>query len=211
MATTIYQLSDPISGEVRYIGKTVKRLPDRLCAHMCSSRYGMRNHLHHWLRSLPVRPIISALVVVENALASDTERAVIALYRANEYRLVNGTDGGDGAPGHPCSEEQKALLSAMMCGRKMPPRSDEWRRRMSASKTGGTLTAEHRAKIGEALKGRAVSEATRAKQRAVKLGKVFSEEHRANLSAAHRGIRPSEETRARMRAAHAKRLTNTHS
>lgn len=208
MATTIYQLRDPLSGEVRYIGKTVKRLPDRLCAHMCDSRAGKRNHLHHWLRSLPTRPAIEALAVVENDLGFDTERAVIALFRAQGYRLVNATDGGEGAPGHRCSDERKAALSVMMRGRKMPPRSDEWRRRMSAAKRGGTLTAEHRQKIGASLIGRPVSATTRAKQSAAKRGRKFSDEHRAKLSAARTGLRASEETKAKMRATHLARHAN---
>lgn len=200
MATTIYQLSDPVSGEVRYVGKTVKRIQDRLCAHICYSRYGMKNHLHNWLRSLPERPKVTALVVVEDSMAFETERAFIALFRKHGYRLVNATDGGEGAPGHQCSEEKKSYLRALFTGRKAQPRSDQWRQRMSVAKTGKKHTEEHNRKIGVAGLGRVVSEAQKEKQRIAMTGRVYSPEHCANIGASHKGIRPSEETREKMRA-----------
>lgn len=83
------------------------------------------------------------------------------------------------------------------------------------------LSAETRAKIGAASKGRIVSTETRAKIRAQKLGRTLSAETRAKMSAAHLGKKrslesveksaaahlgksPSEDTREKLRAQHAK-------
>ena len=78
----------------------------------------------------------------------------------------------------------------------------------------GPRSAEHRAKISAALRGKAPSAQTLAAARAATLGKPLSAEHRAKLSAALKG-RPSArkgrtfkplsaETRAKMSAAHSK-------
>ena len=79
--------------------------------------------------------------------------------------------------------------------------------KMSASHTGKKFTAEHRAKIGKASKGRVLPPATvetRAKISAAGKGRKHSTESRAKMSAAQKG-RPgkpaSPETRAKLSAA----------
>src|SRR6185437_7813686 len=66
------------------------------------------------------------------------------------------------------------------------------------------LSAEHKAKIGAAHKGRKFSEASRAKMSAAKKGRAHSVNHRLNISAAKRGRKGTPhtaETRARIAAA----------
>jgi very-short-patch-repair endonuclease len=71
---------------------------------------------------------------------------------------------------------------------------------------GGSKSAEHRAKIGEANRRRVVTDETRAKMSAYRTGKPTtkgqpkSAEHRAKLSAANTGHRDSDETRAKKSA-----------
>ena len=65
--------------------------------------------------------------------------------------------------------------------------------------SGHVFSAEHRAKIGAASKGRTPSPEIRAKISAAQQGRIFSPEHRAKISAANSN--PKAETRAKMSAA----------
>ena len=78
--------------------------------------------------------------------------------------------------------------------------SAESRARMSAAHKGKRLSPEHRAKIGESNKGKQISPEHRAKISAALTGKKLSAEHRANLSASHKGNKQSAETRAKISA-----------
>lgn len=77
-------------------------------------------------------------------------------------------------------------------------RSAETRAKLSAARRGKTLSPEHRAAIGTSLTGRPVSEETKARLRARHLGRIMSPESRAKMSMAARLRHPqSDETRAR--------------
>jgi hypothetical protein len=78
--------------------------------------------------------------------------------------------------------------------------SAEARAKMSAAKKGKERSAEHAAKIGAANKGREVSVETRAKLRAARTGSVHSAETRAHMSLAKKGSVHSAETRAKISA-----------
>lgn len=73
---------------------------------------------------------------------------------------------------------------------------------------GGSKSAEHRAKIGEANRRRVVTDETRAKMSAARMGKPTTKgqpknaEHRAKLSAANMGHRDTDETRAKKSTSH---------
>lgn len=76
---------------------------------------------------------------------------------------------------------------ASMLGRK---HTEETRRKMSASRRGVKLGAEHRLKISETLKNHTVSEETRAKLRATRVGVPQSAETRRNMSKAQQNRTP---------------------
>ncbi|QSQ24850.1 hypothetical protein JY651_07885 [Pyxidicoccus parkwayensis] len=88
----------------------------------------------------------------------------IAYYRSIGCRLVNSTDGGEGAPGFsPTPETREKMRTAAL-----RPGNLEKLRRMAEGNRGKSITEAHRARVRDA-----------------NLGKVFSEEHRAKLRAAH--------------------------
>lgn len=79
--------------------------------------------------------------------------------------------------------------------------SAEAKAKMSAAhKRRKPLTAEARANISAAAKGRKFSPETRAKLSAANKGKRLSPEHRAKLSAAHKGKKLSPEHKAKISA-----------
>lgn len=162
MPTTIYTLSDPRTNEVRYVGKTYQALPRRLSSHVRDAGR-FNNYRCNWIRSLGKHPIIAAVVIVENSQASATERAAIALFRAEGYRLTNLTDGGEGAPGmkhrpetiakwkaYHAQPEVRARKSAFMKQRFVTP---ETREKLKQLNTGKRLSVVTRAKISASRKG----------------------------------------------------------
>lgn len=187
MNTTIYALCDPITSEIRYIGKTTYTLQKRLKSHLSGAKR-IGNHRTYWIRSLNQPPIIRALCVVEGACASDMERHVIASYQAHGARLVNQTIGGEGTPG---------WIPSQAWREKQKARGPSWRR----------LSVETRQRIADTLRGRKRSPEATAKIVAAQTGLTRKPETGARISAAlkgnqnARGAVRSPETRAKMRMA----------
>lgn len=140
----VYGLTDPNSGEVRYIGKSIR--PNRRHReHMepCSLRSVTRKN--GWLKSIlktgdePGMVILSQVPVT---LLDEEEMRIIGLFRDLGFDLVNGTNGGDG-------------------GAVTDP---DARRRISEAHRGKTLSPEHRRLIGESNRGKKMSPEARQRQ-----------------------------------------------
>lgn len=169
----IYTLSDPRTGEIRYVGKTTNP-KDRLRCHLREARKPFDNHRLHWLRQLEaagVRPILTVIDQATDETWIEAERRWIAHYRYLRYRLVNGTDGGDGAYGRVLPAESWARIRAgtskALLGK---PKSVEHRENIRKGLRGQIIPPEVRAKMSAAAKGKIVSAETRAKMSAVRTG-----------------------------------------
>lgn len=110
-----YQLLDPRTGETRYVGRTTERnLRNRKCCHGLTGRVDGGKHYRNWKRklgSLGLRPVFDILAQQESE--SDNlaaEQWAIAVARGLGCRLVNGTDGGDGALGFIATDEFRAKI-----------------------------------------------------------------------------------------------------
>jgi len=91
----IYTLSDPISKEIRYVGKTNYALKDRLAKHLCTKE---RNHRGNWIKSLlnkNLKPVIDLLEIVADKDWQFIEQYWIAQFKAWGFNLVNLTKGGE--------------------------------------------------------------------------------------------------------------------
>jgi hypothetical protein len=228
IVTSIYLLSDPATGAVRYVGKTVMRWRKRLTAHINDARSGrLRHHCANWIRSLGSASPVLTVVEEVHGLAEDgleVERRWIARLRAEGSRLTNLTDGGQGMTGYVHAPESKAKIGAKSAGRTLGPES---RAKISAANKGRKHTEEARQKMAASQTGRKWSEATREKMKdrkhspevrakigaahrgrpkseamREKLRRPHSPEHVEKCAAAHRGLKHSVEARAKMRAAH---------
>lgn len=147
--TFIYSLSDPITGEIRYVGKTVKSLAKRLSAHL---RERCNPHRVRWIAKLlrtGLKPKIALLETVDGDWA-ETERRWIRKLRKAGHNLLNKTEGGEGAPGRRCSEETRQKLSNAMAGRS-PPRSTI--EASLAARRGRTHSFEYRQRMSQIKKG----------------------------------------------------------
>jgi hypothetical protein len=191
----IYVLIDPLTGEIRYVGKTTRTLTTRLNGHKGER---LDHHRSRWiakLRRLGLAPSIELVQEVPGAWANDAERYWIAYYRAAGCSLINGTSGGDGMANP--SPETRAKIGAANRARIV---SAETRAKLSATRKGRHLSPETRAKLSATRKGRKVTPETRAKLRAVDPMSRNTPEHRAKVTTANRARIVSTETRAKLSA-----------
>ena len=197
--TFIYRLIEPDTGDVRYVGKTVKILEHRLGKHISKAVVSLKqNYVCRWIRKLAERglaPIIELIEIAGDNWA-ERERYWIAFYRGQGARLTNVTDGGEGAPGFVHSAETKALMSLLKTGKKA---SEKTRAALSAAGfRRPPASPETRARLKAALMGHVTPPEVRTKISASHLGKVMSDAARLAMSKAQTGRRHSPETRARI-------------
>jgi len=192
----LYTLADPRTNEVRYVGWTSCRPGTRLSLHLTAARSGRRNHRCSWIRSLLShghKPIMRVLALIGLGDAPIYEMAYIAALRSTGTRLVNATDGGDGATGYVLTAGHRAAISRAGLGRKHTP---EARAAISAAKLGKERSPETRLKISLAKMGKRPNEEALVAMRLGQLGRKHSPESVEKTAAAHRGMKRSPQTRA---------------
>jgi hypothetical protein len=211
MAVTIYTLSDPRTGEVRYVGVTHGRLNQRLSTHLADGKANQKSHRSHWIGALlksGLRPVIAAIETVTDGTAFAREREVIAEYRLRGFRLVNNTDGGEGALGRRHTDDAKARISACKKGVKLSAAhvkaiAEAQQGRMPPAHVVDASiarfkSAAHKEKVARAQQ----TPAMRAIRSAQFKGVPKTSAHRASLSIALSGRRLSQEQRDQMVAHH---------
>jgi len=205
--TFLYALTDPRPGDTHvYVGKADD--PRRRFLEHYWELPGDRSRKAHWLRqllALGLKPTQEILREVPFEEWEHWEREFIRWYRVLGWRVVNSTDGGDGAvnltpeararcaagrrgKGH--TPEARAAIGAAARGRKMSAEARAkiaaYRRREKESGRKRTLSAEHRANIGLGNRGRKLTDAQKQRMRGNKhaLGFRHTPEARAAISAA---------------------------
>lgn len=89
----IYKLIDPISNEVRYVGKTINSLEYRLYKHI-NDKPLHNTYKHNWIQSLiklNLKPIIQLIEICDDIDWKERERYWISFYS----NLTNNTTGGE--------------------------------------------------------------------------------------------------------------------
>jgi hypothetical protein len=142
-----------------YVGKgnrsRVYRLSKRNPHHKnIVAKYGRQNIL------------IGSLQCSTEALAFELEIGMIKCLRRMGAELTNRTNGGEGCTGLVVSPEARAQISASLTGRKGTPWSDEQRAKFRAATVGRKRTPEQCARIGNAHRGKVVSDEARENLRA---------------------------------------------
>lgn len=238
MQAFIYILCHPITGEIRYVGKT-NNPKRRLSMHKKENRNTRKNA---WIKSLskvglePEMEILEQFPHEPDSNWQESEKFWISYLRFIGCNLTN-LDGG-GSSGFLKSEESRRKISMSNTGKKMSPEAiakmkatkaanmtSEVRERLRAAQLGKKQSQETIAKRSAALRGRIVSDETRRKigdanrgfvmseiqkenLRKFNLGKVASPETRAKLSASNKGRKPSPQTLAASREARLGRKTS---
>lgn len=174
MIAFIYSLSDPRSGEIRYVGKTIDTQM-RISAH-CSHKSSFRSS--NWIKSLKkigLRPQIETLEECDEIDWQEVERFWISYLRFLGARLTNLDGGGSG--GKRVSEETREKMRRAHLGKKLTPEhrensrrakqslSLETRQRMSVAAFKRSENPEYIAKIIASNRRRVYSEETKEKIR----------------------------------------------
>lgn len=213
MSYKIYWLSDPETGEMRYVGKTKQTLQKRYYYHCHPDG---KSHNTKWINSLLKKSLRPNINVLQTLSSEDdmnmAEVYWIAYFKSVGCRLTNECIGGRGGSikgkkRKPCSEETKRKISIAKKGKKQKLHSEEARKRMSDIKKGKKLSDEHRQKLSLAHKGKKrgpVSEETKRKISVATFGKSrgpHSEETKQRISIANTGKKHgfhSEETKQKI-------------
>lgn len=168
---SIYILSHPVTKEVRYVGKTIKRLNDRLKIHIWAAQRNNKTHRCNWIRSLladGMEPIISPIEIMpDSPIWAERGQYWIAKYKADGARLTNATAGGEGMHGLTHTDQAKEKIGAAHKGKII---SVSQREKLATAMRGRTLSDDHRKKVSEAGKGRVVSDAVKIAISAAKSG-----------------------------------------
>lgn len=104
--------------DIKYVGKTVMSLNNRLCSHK-SGKCG--KYLKNWLnRELSENHeiIINLIEEVEEKKWVEKEMFWIAYYKSLGFKLCNLTDGGEGRLGYKHTDEFKRKMSERLKGHK---------------------------------------------------------------------------------------------
>jgi hypothetical protein len=97
----IYGLSSSENGIIRYIGKTIKSLNERLSEHLYDSRHPENSlcpdsHKGNWIRRVEEDGFyIQIQTIEETTVAEQNEREKYWIKYYGRENLVNGTDGGE--------------------------------------------------------------------------------------------------------------------
>lgn len=125
----IYTLSDPITKEIKYIGKTTQSFSDRLCKHIYQSRE-RKNHSALWIQELlkkGLMPLIQELEICNNDDWEEIENYWIEQIRSWGFNLTNQMLGGKCGSG-PKSKETREKLRQINLGKKA---SEETKQKLS--------------------------------------------------------------------------------
>ena len=134
----VYRLSDPRSGEIRYVGVTHQKLRYRLVKHLSAARNGRPQYVSAWIRTVLSAGIEPIIEILEEGIGNwvEAEMRQVLAHKEAGHRLTNLTDGGDGIIGLRHSEESKRLMSIRR--RAIPPKkhTESVKKAISASKIG---------------------------------------------------------------------------
>lgn len=184
----VYGLFDPRQfqdwNDCRYIGQTSTSLNKRLGRHVGAARTESKRHtyVNRWIGSLLDEGVRPQIILFDSAFLGDLddlETWWIATGRALGWNLTNYQSGGRNNMLRP---DARAKLAANGRGRR---HTEEHKARISASHMGISPTPEVRKRISDTLTGRKngpPSEETRKKIGDAHRGKTISEGQRAFMS-----------------------------
>ena len=114
----IYTLSHPLTNEVRYVGKTVESLEERLRKHL--SRYD-NTYKSKWIFFLKRKGLTPNIELLDECSLDDwhwLEKYWIAQFKCWSFRLTNICEGGRGCDGYKHSDVTKKLMGEFHKGKK---------------------------------------------------------------------------------------------
>jgi hypothetical protein len=224
LETIIYGLFDPLSKQLRYVGKTTATLERRWSIHGSLAKRKTPRHIYNWWRGLLACGVEPEIFEIDRIPPGgdwvEAEQFWIAYFRFVGCNLVNRCDGGQGTTGIIFSDQHIDRLRASHIGNRRSPEHQRkmkeihlaaWRRNPGSRWKPGQLektlaTKAERRAAGLYKKRAPATEETKAKISAGKRGKPLTDAHKAKLSAIRKGKQIGrvipEESRKKMSAAH---------
>jgi group I intron endonuclease len=140
MIVYIYTLSDPISDEIFYCGKTIN-LKERFNGHMKEKHNEKKRNWILSLKKIGLKPKMEIIEICDENDWHIFEKYWISQLKSWGFNLFNLTEGGeDGITGYSHTQETKNKISKLMLGRKI---SIEWRNNISKGKKGVKFSDKH--------------------------------------------------------------------
>lgn len=169
----IYTLSDPISSEIKYVGKSIN-IKNRYMQHIknCKKEHTLKCE---WVKSLLDKGLKPKIFVIDELMYDDWqfwEKYWISQLKTWGFNLLNSTEGGDGVTYH--SELTKKNISEKKKGVKI--HTEEHKLSLSERMKGNTYTL-----------GKKLSEDHKKKISMSNLGKKHTEETKKNISEKNKG------------------------
>jgi len=186
--TFIYALIDPISQDVRYVGKSDdpwNRLHIGNKIHIAHLKDASHTHKAHWIQSLKRKNLVPILVILEQCkkdVWQEREKDWIVFYRKLGYKLTNGTDGGDGSVGHHLSEEAKIKIKEASIKRwENQELKAKMIKKLSQTKKAANITLSEETKrlMSESHKGKVSP--NKDKKLSEETKRLMSESHKGNI------------------------------
>lgn len=167
---SIYGLVDPDSGQIMYVGATVRGLSHRLKGHMSESRRYPDLPKSRWIRSLGGRrPEIVLLEIAEGDWRESERRWIERI-----PNLLNAVGGGAGCPPTPKSHEHVAKVQAALLGRVGKPCSPEQRAKISAALKGKAKSPETVERMRQARQGSGAAQARLDEEQVLRIREQFA-------------------------------------
>ena len=199
----IYKFTNKLNNKV-YIGKSVN-VESRIKRHLCN--FKNENNQCYFYRAIRKYGIenfeYEIICECKKENLNEMEKYYIHLYVSNNLKYgYNMTEGGDGALGRHCTEENRKKLSKRMKENNPMKNgmSDEQKKKISQSLKGRKMSKEFcektskRMKENNPMKNKETAKKVSEKQK----GKIMSKEAREKISAANNGKVLSEETKRKI-------------
>ena len=121
-SVSIYCLTDPVSKEIRYVGKA-KDAKNRFAQHLSDEKQGHKKNWIRGLKSRGLRPEMDILEEVHESKWEESERWWISYLRFIGCNLINIDLGGNGA--HKVSDSMRDKCRLIHLGKKRTPEAKE--------------------------------------------------------------------------------------
>lgn len=178
MKIYIYTLSDPITNEVRYVGKT-NNLKTRFYNHLKAKK---KSYLSSWIINLKNKNLRPIIEVVDECELNDWnffEKYWISQFKTWGFNLTNLTEGGEGTYGYSHTDISKEKMSNTRKGK-----STTWSIGRIPWNKDRVYSEEERKKMSEEQMDKKHSDATKKKFSELRLGVPHNEEWNKNISKA---------------------------
>lgn len=169
----IYVITNTKNGKV-YIGKA-RDIHERYKEHkkkLCGNGHHNRHLQNAWNKYGEKSFKFQVLEYCSVEQLDEREKHFIAIYKPRGL-IYNLTDGGEGTLGHVVSSEARLKISLAKKGKRLPPHTEEAKRKISIGNTGKVRTPEMRKRTSETRKGISPT--------------PFTQEYKDKIGLAHKG------------------------